>query len=281
MGMQHIDNLVLVFSSPTPVRPKRTMSPLYVLTLLLFPLASLSITLKNATTVTYIPPDSSNGTTGVEFTSSMFNFDSPRVNYFNISSWDWWYFDALDLNSNASVVIVLFAAPSAAFPWKTPTNLTSVSLEVTAPSGTILLAAQMDANGATMTTERGKDGASGDWEGTGVSFRSEEGMNRYIVSVDSPELGIAGEMILNTVSTLPTLYSEDIVPTTGTGSTITLPLHLQHRQRRHANHPDHRLGQRHSRQQCVRAFHHPRRVYKLRAGRRLLRRDRLPRQELG
>ncbi|GME52757.1 beta-eliminating lyase [Neofusicoccum parvum] len=85
----------------------------------------------------------------------------------------------------------------------------------------------MDANGATVTTERGKDGVSGDWEGTGISFRSEDGMNRYIVSVDSPELGITGEMILNTVA--PSHYpctsnianaDTEMIPTIGWANAI-------------------------------------------------------------
>jgi hypothetical protein len=150
--------------------------------------------------VTYIPPVVGNATSHVDYISKLHALDAPKVHNFNETTWDWWYFDAVDPNSNASAVVVFFATSQAGFAFVNPgMNFTLAMVWLTLANGTALPTVSVNADGACVTTESGRDGASGIWQGSGFSFESQLDMGRYTIKVDAPSAGVKGEMVFSSV----------------------------------------------------------------------------------
>jgi hypothetical protein len=145
-----------------------------------------------------IPNTPQPGNSLARFTSDARGFDAPKVRPINSTSWDLWYFDAVSLDSNASVVIVFFTATSDGFQLLgDQPNVTSVSITGSFPNGT-LFGAGIEADGAVITTIG--QGSTGIFKGTGCSWAGQSDLSKYVVTIDAPSLGITGSLVLHSVS---------------------------------------------------------------------------------
>lgn len=143
----------------------------------------------------------SHGSTEIDFTSQLYNFDAPRVLNNNASAWDWWYFDAAAQDSDFGLTVVFYNS----FEISSRTNLTSIFLTVTLPNGTMLEEVALNSSGAIITQERCIEGASGVWNGVGFSFKSEDSMGKYTIIIDAPDQGVQGTVVLEAVRS-PHIY---------------------------------------------------------------------------
>ncbi|KZT50781.1 hypothetical protein CALCODRAFT_521771 [Calocera cornea HHB12733] len=69
--------------------------------------------LANAVSVAVIPPYPVNGTSAVQFALDG-PFDAPKTDFFNQSTFQWWYFDALSEDLKQSIVFTFYANTAAA-----------------------------------------------------------------------------------------------------------------------------------------------------------------------
>jgi hypothetical protein len=93
--------------------------------------------------------------------------------------------------------MAFFAAPKSGF-FLLPDfeSIDLVSVWGSFPNGSAFTAS-VPASKAVVTT--GKEGSSGVWEGTGVNWVGEGDGSRYVVTFDSPALGVKGTLSLESV----------------------------------------------------------------------------------
>ncbi|KAL3483846.1 hypothetical protein BJX62DRAFT_249091 [Aspergillus germanicus] len=162
---------------------------------LLFPLAFLSCPIRALPSTTVIPSTPVPELSQVTWLSGAAGFDAPKVSPVNATTWDWWYFDAIQSGApkgeRASVVVTFYTAlPTGfdllgAFASAGYTSLTLVGTEVTWPNGTTETFL-FNATEATITVLG--DGASGVWNasiGT-ASFTGTPDLSSYRVDLNSP-----------------------------------------------------------------------------------------------
>ncbi|KAL3476560.1 hypothetical protein BJX99DRAFT_246756 [Aspergillus californicus] len=147
----------------------------------------------------------------VTWISEATGFDGPKVNPINASTWEWWYFDAVQVpttsGEQAAVVISFYTGTADAFQLLAPyaelgyTSLALVQTAVTWPNGTTQFFV-VNATEAMITAEG--NGASGVFEEPGgrASFTGNADMSVYEVSFDAEE--ISGTVTL--ASTAPAHY---------------------------------------------------------------------------
>jgi hypothetical protein len=163
-------------------------------------------------TTSVIPSTPAAELSDVTWRSSAAGFDAPKVSPVNATTWDWWYFDAIQSpapeGERASVVVTFYTAvPTAfhllgAFASAGYTSLTLVETEVSWPNGTTEMFL-FNATEATVTVLG--NGASGVWEapaGT-ASFNGTPDLSSYRVDLHSPY--VSGSITLRSVS--PIAYS--------------------------------------------------------------------------
>ncbi|KKK19522.1 hypothetical protein ARAM_003490 [Aspergillus rambellii] len=143
----------------------------------------------------------------VQWTYCEGGLDGPKVVPINSSTWDWWYFDVVQpftaSGEQASVVAVLYTATAGGFQMLSgfaAAGYTSVDLAqvtVTWPNGTQdqYLFNATEAQFATIG-----DGTSGSYVGTGLSFAGAPDLSAYYVQINSPEQGIFGSLVLQSVA---------------------------------------------------------------------------------
>lgn len=149
-----------------------------------------------------VPAPISNLTSQVQFQSSSFGLDSPHVKSVNATTWDWWYFDVVSPDQKTSVVIVFYTAPATGFVFnKAPANdILLASLNVAIPGSPEFFSGGAFAEEAIIVSQG--NGASGDWRGTGFEFVGAPDLSSYTILVDSPKLGLKGEVTLKSVGLL-------------------------------------------------------------------------------
>ena len=65
------------------------------------------------------------------FTSSSFGFDGPKAHPINLTTYDWWYFDAVSADAMQSIVVVFFTvSPPFTFPQAPAISLPSLLLSI-------------------------------------------------------------------------------------------------------------------------------------------------------
>lgn len=147
-----------------------------------------------------IPPTISNTTSVAQFISDS-SFDGPKVTNINSSSYDWWYFDAVSLDSNYSIVAVFYASPNTSFIGaESATDILEVQIRVQTPEEDVFFAVDSPSATAGKLTLDGND-ITGDWEGTGSRFLGRD-LTCYNVTFDSDaaeELGISGFISMTSV----------------------------------------------------------------------------------
>ncbi|KAF2271732.1 uncharacterized protein EI97DRAFT_462531 [Westerdykella ornata] len=127
----------------------------------------------------------------------------------NITSFDSWYFDAVNpLNLNESIVVILYLATNASFPLRS-TSFNSVSADIflnfaDGSSAPIQINSTLSLHqkdwAAIVSTANGSAGASGNWPKAGVSFQGWTDGSRVLVRLNAPEHGIAGTLDIRAVA---------------------------------------------------------------------------------
>lgn len=168
------------------------------LTLLGLAASAQAFTAKALLSTTTIPNTVSNGPAFMNTTSGFYGLDGPQISAVNNASYEWWYFDAVSPDLNASVVIVFYTTNSSAFFFIPDSNSTTVAhAYITYANGTRAVV-QVPASDAVITTR--KQGASGNWVGTGAAFTGAADLSSYFVEFNSPQNGIVGTFFLDSVA---------------------------------------------------------------------------------
>lgn len=170
-------------------------------------LNSLLCILLAGTSLTYasisdiiIPPSPQSGPSNAQFVSFSNGLDAPKVTPINTTSFDWWYFDAVSLSSNASIVMTFFTAAEAGFPAVgNQTTVDSVDINVSFPNGTAISFNAL-ATEAVVEVDSEGQGSSGIWNGTGLAWEGSNDLSQYVIRLDSPSLGIEGMIVFESVS---------------------------------------------------------------------------------
>ncbi|KAH7143428.1 hypothetical protein EDB81DRAFT_884042 [Dactylonectria macrodidyma] len=141
----------------------------------------------------YIPPTMHEGATTIEELSTVGNLDGFKIQTAaNSSSYDYWWFDLVSTTDDAALNIVFYNAGDIGNPQPTAVEVSGVFA-----NGTRFLNQILSPYGAVISN--GPDGVSGQWLGTGASFRGtnlEEPDITYQVKFDSPKLGVEGTVQL-------------------------------------------------------------------------------------
>ena len=150
-----------------------------------------------------VPNEIQTGASVAQFVSGTSGLDGPKVQPNNATSFDWWYFDAVSEDSLSSVVIVFYLSTDLGFPFLLPLSAISVDIFVSFDDGTLLFFPLNDlpsTDGEAIVVTDG-DGSSGYWKSTGFQWTGTSNMSQYVVTIDSPVLGITGSLTLNSVCT--------------------------------------------------------------------------------
>ncbi|KAL4957610.1 hypothetical protein BDW69DRAFT_200454 [Aspergillus filifer] len=171
-------------------------------------LVACALTTAIATALTIIVPDHAvNAPSKAQFISNDTAFDGPKVVPVNASTWDWWYFDAVQISPNsadqASVVATFYNAlpsgfdPLAIYAARGFTSLSLGEVVVTWPNGTRHVF-MFNSTEARITTVG--DGAVGVWEAPegDASFKGSEDMRVYEVTLES-EI-VSGRIVLQSIA---------------------------------------------------------------------------------
>ncbi|KAJ3810481.1 hypothetical protein EV368DRAFT_73417 [Lentinula lateritia] len=156
-------------------------------------------TLIHGATVTF-PPTVGLGASDALYTSSASSFDSLKISNVNSTTYEWYYFDAISDDGSYSVVATFFVAPDTAFPFTGSSTMTlEVLLSVQTPDSDVFYLSGAFATDAQVTTDG--DGASGVWEGTGLSFNGSSDMSSYEVVIDSADvMGVTGTISMQSIA---------------------------------------------------------------------------------
>ncbi|KAL4756935.1 uncharacterized protein BDW70DRAFT_164018 [Aspergillus foveolatus] len=150
-----------------------------------------------------------NATAVTQYTSGRDGFDAPKVHPINATTYDWWWFDAIQQpvstedggQAQAHIVTTFYTLGSDSFEVLTeqfPNGLPSgniVQITLSWPNGTIENPIALPAGDAIITVEG--DGSSGNFTGTGCSWVGTPDMSAYVVHIDAPEHDISGSLYIN------------------------------------------------------------------------------------
>lgn len=147
-----------------------------------------------------IPPAVVNGSSHSTLTSGAYGFDGPKITPVNSTSWDWWYFDVVSEDAQSSAVVVFYTAPETGFVFAAaPTqNILEASLSLKLPGNEDLIYITNFAEKANVVTV--KNGASGEWTGTGFSFEGSPDMREYTINIDDKTNGVKGTVAFHSVT---------------------------------------------------------------------------------
>jgi hypothetical protein len=150
--------------------------------------------------VTVFPAAESNFNSRALFVSGKDGLDSPKVNPINASTYDWWYFDVVSKDQGYSAVVVFFNAPATAFPLTgaDASDITEAHLFVSTPENATFFSSAILASEARVTSVG--NGARGDWIGSGFSFKGDQELEEYVVTIDSSQIATKGKISMKSVS---------------------------------------------------------------------------------
>lgn len=146
----------------------------------------------------------------ITWKSDSTGFDAAKVQPVNASTYDWWYFDAIQLSDDpaqqASVVITFYTAVPSGFDFLQPyaaqgfTSLTLTDVLIHWPNGTAE-SYFFNATEARITTNTADNGVHGAWieNPDKISFMGSPDMTTWQVELDS-EAWISGTVTLQSVS---------------------------------------------------------------------------------
>ncbi|KAL4994180.1 hypothetical protein BDV10DRAFT_9906 [Aspergillus recurvatus] len=149
-----------------------------------------------------------NAITFTQYISGRDGFDAPKIYPVNATTYDWWYFDAVQQpaagddgrQAQAHIAVTFYTLGSDSFEvlaGQFPHGLPSgnmVQITLAWPNGTIDFPIDLAAGGAIFTVEG--DGSSGDFTGTGCSWVGAPDLSTYVVHIDVPEHDIRGSLYI-------------------------------------------------------------------------------------
>lgn len=137
------------------------------------------------------------GPSDVQFESCLSGADSPKVVPYNLTSFDWWYFDAVSEDGAEGLVIVFYSASEASFPFDLDLQSDlSVMVQGTWEGGSSSLLYSSYTRLATVSTVG--DGSNGNWIDAGGSWTSTPDLSQYSISIDNEN--VSGTFNLESVS---------------------------------------------------------------------------------
>ncbi|KZT50377.1 hypothetical protein CALCODRAFT_461779 [Calocera cornea HHB12733] len=155
------------------------------------------LALAHGQTITY-PPYAVTGDSTVQFTLEPGGFDAPKVNFYNTTAAQWWYFDVVSNDLSQSAVISLLGnapgatgSPSGVLPF----NFIEVNLQLESGEQVAL---EVSAQWVILTTEG--DGLSGVFNGSGYSWTGASDLSSYTVTIDDTANELSGTIVLNSVA---------------------------------------------------------------------------------
>jgi hypothetical protein len=156
-------------------------------------LVPLDLVNRDLRTQTTIPSQLSTSNTIANFISSKYGFDGPQLSVVNNLSFEWWYFDAVSQNAQIAISVIFFTSVDSGFPLLSDSSdATSVLISYRLANGTVGFI-PLFASEATIKTEG--QGSSGEFVGTGVTWKGSSDLSSYRIEFDSP--AIKGSFKLN------------------------------------------------------------------------------------
>ena len=151
--------------------------------------------------VNIIPGTIFSGDSIATYVSNQYGPDLPMIKNVNASTFSWWYFDVVSPDLGASFDVFFYAFPGVA-----GDNLHALSVSISAnfANGTVFNA-NTTASEAIVTTEG--IGSSGDFIDSGFRWSGTVDASHYLVEIDSPSLGIKGNVSFDSVSFVHILCS--------------------------------------------------------------------------
>ena len=142
------------------------------------------------------------GSSEVQFTSCASQADGPRVFPLNESTFDWWYFDAVSTDGTQALTFIFFTSSYIGFSFDFASAVDPLNIWVFASfgDGTPSVTFPVVATSVTVTTDG--NGATGDWEGSGIKFVGAPDLSSYVITLDNPLEGLTGTFTLKTVCCL-------------------------------------------------------------------------------
>jgi hypothetical protein len=159
----------------------------------------------STTTVTTIPNTPIEQLATSQFISGSSALDGPKIEKNNVTTFDWWYFDAVSQTDNQSLVVVFFVATNQSFiGLNSATSILSAIVCGGFDDGTNLVIQVQDLPGApgSATIVTDGNGASGDWLSTGFSFTGTSDLSAYEVVIENDTIDVHGTFSLDSVGIL-------------------------------------------------------------------------------
>jgi len=123
-----------------------------------------------------------NGTSTIQFTGQEFDFDGPKVDFFNQSAFQWWYFDVVSDDLSQSIVVIFFTnGPGATGAPALPFNIAEANIQL--PNGTM---ANVGAAATALEINTIIEGSSGSMNGSGYSWAGLPDLSYYGITIDDP-----------------------------------------------------------------------------------------------
>lgn len=138
------------------------------------------------------------GNTSAVYSSDPYGPDAIKLTRPNETVNAWWYFDVVSENLKGLIDIFFYLTPA----FTNFTSAVSVSLSTHFPNGTAFNV-EMSADSDVVITE--DNGSSGNFLGTGFEWTGAPDTSSYVVKIDSPTLGVNGNIHFAAMS-LPTTF---------------------------------------------------------------------------
>jgi len=147
--------------------------------------------LAQAASLNIYPPYPVNGTSSVQFAVDG-PFDGPKADFFNQTTYQWWYYDVVSDDLSQSIVLTFFIGSEGAggvgFPGL-PFNIVEVNLQLANGSVVSLVAPAESVAIATVG-----DGASGFMNGTGYSWFESSDLSFLYIDVNDKTNNLTGSL---------------------------------------------------------------------------------------
>ncbi|KAF4332253.1 hydroxyneurosporene synthase [Fusarium beomiforme] len=156
----------------------------YFLVKILLPLLTLVVgdfTQCPAETTTLYPILYS-GPSQVQFTSCASGADGPRVFPINATTFDWWYFDAVSDDGLHALTVIFFTSSFVGFSFDLESTIDPLNVYVFYNNGGDGFSFPIASTSVTIKLDG--DGASGDWTGSGISFKGAPDLSTYSVTFE-------------------------------------------------------------------------------------------------
>lgn len=142
-------------------------------------------------TKTVVPAQPYSGESYAQFISTASGLDAPKVSPVNSTVIDWWYFDTVSVDSNASMVVVFFTTGTLGFPNGT---VTAATITGSFANGTLYSATLLSTEADIISEGQG---SSAVFKGAGASWEGSPDLSRYVLDINSPSAGIKGKLVFN------------------------------------------------------------------------------------